>query len=509
MSLLSGLLLTGAFPLINLSLFSWFALVPMLFALRGLSVKDSFLIGLLTGFVHYLSLVYWLAYTMHAYGRLPMFLSIPVLLLLAFYLALYMGAFCASVAGLCLKPASCIFLIPVFWISFEYLRTFLFSGFPWELLGYSQHSNLTLIQVADLFGVYGLSFLIALSNAVIYLFLQFVFRLEYRNTPVSSRLAVGSILIFTLLFCCVWFYGKWRIQSFENLIPKSPSIKVSVIQGNIDQSVKWDPRFRKTTTDTYIDLSVKAGKEHPDLIVWPETSTPFYFLQEEGLTEKVLEAIHTTGTYFLVGSPAINFSGKDSGYHNRAYLIGPDKRLYGTYDKTHLVPFGEYVPLKKWFPFLEKVVQEAGNFIPGEKSIPIKWNQYRLGLQICFEAIFPDISRAMVQNNADLLVNITNDAWFGRTSAPYQHFSMAVFRAVENRRALVRSANTGISGFIDPMGRIIETTPLFKKTVLTTSIPIIQQKSFYTRFGDSMPAICLAVMILLFLGKFITRKRPG
>ncbi len=509
LSLLSGLLLTGAFPLINISLFAWFAMVPMLMALRGLSVKNSFLIGLLTGFVHYLSLLYWLAYTMHTYGRLPMLLSIPVLLLLAFYLALYIGAFCASVTGLCLKPASCYFLIPVFWVSFEYLRSVLFSGFPWELLGYSQHSNPTLIQVADLFGVYALSFLIALSNAVVFLFLLNVFRIKYRNRLVSTRLLAGSILFYSLLFCLVWFYGKGRIQSIDHLIATSPSMRVSVIQGNIDQSMKWDPRFRKTTTDQYIDLSFKAGRDRPDLIVWPETSTPFYFFQEENLTETVLEAIHKIDTTFLIGSPAVIFKGKFAGYNNRAYLIGPDKKLCGKYDKTHLVPFGEYVPLKKWFPFLGKMVQATGNFIPGNKIVPVKCNQHKLGLQICFEAIFSDISRVMVQNGADLLVNITNDAWFGRTSAPYQHFSMAVFRAIENRRSLVRSANTGISGFIDPVGRIIEATPLFEKAMRTRSIPIIPTKTVYTRYGDILPSISLVIMIFLFLQKFINRKKPG
>jgi len=435
-----------------------------------------------------------------------MFLSIPVLFLLAFYLALYIGAFCASVAVLTKKPASCFLLIPVLWVSFEYLRSFLFSGFPWELIGYSQYNNLILIQVADLFGVYSLSFLIAQSNAVIFLFVLYVSRLNYRNTPVSTRLLAGSILFFTLLFCLAWFYGKWRIDSIDTLISRSPSAKVSIIQGNIDQSIKWDPLFRKSTTSKYIDLSFKAVREHPDLIVWPETSTPFYFFQEEALTETVLDEIHKIGTYFLIGSPAIDFNENVLGFHNRAYLIGPDKRVYGKYDKTHLVPFGEYVPFKKYFPFFGKIVKAAGNFIPGTEVVPLKWNQHRLGLQICFEAIFPDIARSMVQNDADLLINITNDAWFGRTSAPYQHFSMAVFRAVENRRSLVRSANTGISGFIDPVGRIIQTTPLFEKAVLTRSIPILQQKSFFTRFGDSLATISLVLTLILLFRKYISRK---
>ncbi len=210
---------------------------------------------------------------------------------------------------------------------------------------------------------------------------------------------------------------------------------------------------------------------------------------------------------FLFGSPSFDRVNNRVEYYNSAYLISPKGDIYGRYDKAHLVPFGEYIPLKNWFPFLGKIVEHVGDFRPGKKGKTIEWGNHRIGLLICYEIIFPDLSRAMAKNQASLLINITNDAWYGRTSAPYQHFSMAVFRAVENRRALVRSANTGISGFIDPVGRVIDSTELFEDAVKTRTVPLIHETSFYTRFGDVFAMGCLAIIMLVILADFIRKKR--
>jgi apolipoprotein N-acyltransferase len=213
----------------------------------------------------------------------------------------------------------------------------------------------------------------------------------------------------------------------------------------------------------------------------------------------VQKGIQNAGTSFLIGSPSFIQSENGIKYYNSAYLINPDGKIQGKYDKVHLVPFGEYVPFKKWLPFLGKMVEEVGDFWPGEKGSTIKWGNYKLGVQICFEIIFPGLSRAVVNNNAALLVNLTNDAWYGNSCAPYQHFSMTVFRAIENRKALVRSANTGISGFIDPVGRIIAETALFSDAVLTRSVPIIFMTTFYTRFGDLFAIACLVSVLFIVL----------
>jgi apolipoprotein N-acyltransferase len=217
----------------------------------------------------------------------------------------------------------------------------------------------------------------------------------------------------------------------------------------------------------------------------------------------VFEGIHRTAVDYLIGSPSFVRKDEVVRLFNSAYLINPQTKTMGKYDKTHLVPYGEYVPFKKWLPFLGKIVDQVGDFKAGAIGNTLQWRDQQIGVQICYEIIFPAYSRAMVRNNASLLVNITNDAWFGKTSGPYQHFSMTVFRAVENRRSLARAANTGISGFIDPVGRILATTPLLEEAAVTRSIPLLMEKTVYTRTGDLFARVCMAVVLLVTLIELI------
>jgi apolipoprotein N-acyltransferase len=502
----SGVLLTLSFPNTGLSWLAWVALVPLLAALRNLSPKNGFYLGLCAGFAHYLTLVYWLAYTMSTYGHLPLYASVPIFLLLSAYLALYVAVFSMLLTRFYPRPLFLVFMIPSVWVSLEYIRSFLFTGFPWGLIGYTQFNVLHLIQISDIFGVYGVSFCIALSNGAIFLAYLNLSGKDWQKKEVKTGHAAGAVFTFALVLCFVWFYGQWRIQSIQKLISDSPSIKAAIVQGNIDQAKKWDPAFQRTSTEKYINLSLLAKKHKLDLVVWPETATPFYFLHNAQLSEMVIKGIHDTGTDFLIGSPSFNLGTSRVEYYNSAYLIGPEGNLYGRYDKAHLVPFGEYVPFKKWLPFLDKMVEGVGDFNPGKEGRTIKWGDYRLGVQICYEIIFPHLSRAMIKNHASLLVNITNDAWYGRSSAPKQHFSMTVFRAVENRRSIIRSANTGISGFIDPSGRVIAATPLFKDATITRSVPVIEETTLYSRFGDLFAMACLGITLVAVFSCFLIRK---
>ncbi|QTA89361.1 apolipoprotein N-acyltransferase [Desulfonema magnum] len=501
----SGLLLTGAFPKTGIAGFAWFAIVPLLLALKNVSLKDGFRLGFVTGLVHYLTLTYWLAYTMKTYGGLPLYVSVPVLFLFSAYLALYVAVFSTGIIRLFSKPVAGFTLIPVLWVSLEYVRSFLFSGFPWELMGYSQFNNLYLIQISDILGVYGVSFLIILSNSSIFLIFLCLTGKEWQGMTISKRVAAISAFTFVFVFSVVWSYGKYRVSSVDEMISDAPSARVTIVQGNIDQAKKWDPEFRMETIQKYIDLSFSARKDNPDLVVWPETATPFYFLYNVKLTEMVLKGMQKTGAGFLIGSPSFMHKNHTE-YYNSVYLINPDGTISGQYDKTHLVPFGEYVPLKKWLPFLGKIVEHVGDFTQGKEGNTIPFDNYSLGLQICYEIIFPNLSRMMAKNNAGLLINITNDAWYGNTSAPYQHFSMTIFRAVENKRSLIRSANTGISGFADPAGRVISTTPLFEDAVMTCSVPVLNQKTFYTCFGDLFAMICLVITLLVSVFQFPISK---
>lgn len=505
LAVFSGVLLTLSFPKTGFWWLAWFALVPLLLAVRHLSPKNSFFVGFLAGLAHYLTLVYWLAYTMSTYGHLPNYLCVLILLLLSVYLALYAGVFSMALVRLSPNPYLCLLIGPLLWVSLEYIRTHLITGFPWELVGYTQFSQLPVIQIADIFGVYGVSFVILFGNAAIFLAYLFVARCDWQGHSVNTRLAIGSVVTFALIFCAVWYYGKWRIQSIHNLVSRAPTARIAIVQGNIDQDKKWDPAFQTASTKKYINLSFLAKKNHPDLFVWPETATPFYFLNHLELSRIVQQGIHDIGSDFLFGSPSFRLQKNHIEYYNSAFLVGPEGEVYGKYDKAHLVPFGEYVPLKKWLPFVGKMVESVGDFQAGKKGQTIQWGKYRIGVLICYEIIFPDLSRLMTQNNAALLFNITNDAWYGESSAPYQHFSMAIFRAVENRRSLVRSANTGISGFVDPTGNVVASTPLFQDAVITREVPILDEITFYSRFGDVFAMMCLGITIIAAFYHFVRK----
>ncbi len=508
----SGLLLTGSFPKIGLDWLAWFALVPLLVALANLSARESFRIGFITGLIHYLTLLYWVVPVMRTYGYLPWYLSIAILFLFAAVLALFPAVFCMALATVARTPVRCLISVPLLWVALEYIRTFLFTGFPWALLGHALYLRHHLIQIADLFGVYGVSFLIALSNAAIFVAVTHARHKSWRNLPVSRPLLFSAVGIFAAAVLATWIYGAGRIRTVDDLMAAAPTARIAVIQGNIDQAIKWDPAHQSAAIKKHLRLSHTVKSENPDLIVWPESATPFYLFFDERPTEMVMAGIERNGIDFLVGSPSVARQNEKTIYFNSAYLISPKIKKVSKYNKTHLVPYGEYVPFERWLPFLGKLVAQVGDFRPGKPGKTLPWKKDALGIQICYEVIFPGLSRELVQNGATLLINITNDAWFGTTSGPYQHFSMTIFRAVENRRAFARAANTGISGFIDPAGRILTSTRLLEETALVRPLPLLRQITFYTRYGDLFALACLtgAVFgILLVLGKSAVKLKRG
>ncbi len=496
---LSGLLLTASFPVIGEGAVAWFALVPLLTALGNLSAFDGFRIGLLTGIVHYLTLLYWFVPFLNTYGPFPIVICIGILFLLASYLAIYVGLFSMIIAWTGMSISVLLITVPTLWVSFEFIRSHLFSGFPWELLGYTQYNALHIIQISDIVGVYGISFLILLVNGLLFLLFQHLTKQTWQGQKTGNKQVLACVLLVGVMMGAAWCYGAWRISTIEDRIPRVTQKRIAIVQGNIDQTKKWDPAFQISTIKKYLEMSKTASAHRPDLLVWPETAMPFYFLSHEPLTKMVIEGIQTGATDTLLGSPAYRREAEKVQYYNRAYLVHSDGIIADEYDKSHLVPFGEYVPLKRWLPFLGKMVEHVGDFSKGLAGDTLDWGEHRIGTLICYELIFPLLSRNAVQNGAELLINITNDAWYGRTSAPYQHFSMAVFRAVETRRALVRSANTGISGFIDPLGRVVSKTPLFKDAVLGEDVPLMRGQTAYVRFGDLFAISCIiTVLVILF-----------
>jgi apolipoprotein N-acyltransferase len=506
MALLTGILLTGAFPDTGAAPLAWAALLPLFAALQGQTARQGFRLGFVAGLAHHATLLYWVVYTMRIYGHLPLYLCLPVHLLLAAYLSLYTGLFGAAVIALCRKPVWMPLLVPALWVSLEYLRAVLLSGFPWEILGYAQYRYLPLIQIADITGVYGVSFWTVLANVALFQVYARITGRTWFGAAISRRQAAVAAVGFATVSATLLGYGAWRIAAVDRQAASHPPARVAVVQGNVDQAVKWAPQFQRSTVQKYVDLSREAAKSSPELVVWPETATPFYFDRNEGFSALIRRGIAQSGADFLIGSPSYTARGNRIAYYNSAYLIHGDGRIAGKYDKVHLVPFGEYVPFKRWMPFLGKMVEQVGDFTPGSQGRTLAWKERPLGLLICYEIIFPRLARSMVRNRAALLVNITNDAWFGRTAAPAQHFSMAVFRAVENHRSLVRAANTGISGFIDPAGRILGRTRLMASTAPVRNVPVLAMKSLYTQFGDLFAWLCLAVSAIAMAGLGFGRK---
>jgi apolipoprotein N-acyltransferase len=509
LALISGVLLFLAFPKFDQGWLAWVALVPLLLSLRQANPRNAFYLGMATGLVQFLGLIYWTAYTMRVYGHVPLIVAGSVLVLFAIILSLFTALFPPLVSLLCRRPWQLFVLAPGLWILLEWLRTWIFTGFPWTLLGYSQYDRLWVIQIADIFGVPGISALIVAFNAVLALALLNWAEASWQDHPVGRKTPVRAAAVMGVVLLATAAYASFRLQTVDSAAAKADPLKVAVVQGNIDQSVKWDAGFQVLTTAKYRKLSLKAAQEGAELIVWPETALPFYMFHDKLLTEMVLQGIQSTDADFIIGSPAVEF--KSNGrpdYFNRAYLISSDGSIAGQYDKVHLVPFGEYVP--SFLPFLGKMVAHVGDFKAGQPGQTLIWNGKPLGMLICYEAIFPRLSRAMVNNGAQLIVNITNDAWFGRTSAAYQHFAMSALRSVETRRFQMRAANTGISGFIDPAGRILAASDLYVDATLTADVRLMDIPTLYSRWGD-WPLVSASLLLAAasLLRRRLEERAPG
>jgi apolipoprotein N-acyltransferase len=503
----SGLLLALSFPKTGWSLCAWVAWVPLLLACGHKSPAKAWRLGLCAGLVGYGGILYWINIVVTTYGKLPLPVSIAVYLTLTAYMALYVGLLCYLVRRVAEQGIPLVLSFPVFWVGLEYLRSFLLTGFPWASLGYSQYRQLQLIQAADLVGVYGISFLIVFANVVLYLVLRgFARRAAGAGYPLRS-----GLVLLLLLLCCLG-YGTFRLGQ---VTPGRP-LQVALIQGNIDQGIKWDPAFMEATLSIYERLSRQAAAG-ADLVVWPESAAPFFF-QEDGPPSARIRALARELQVPLVfGSPAFADDNSGRRYYNSAFLVAPTGEVIGRSDKVHLVPFGEYVPLARFLPFVNKLVEGVGDFSPGDAITALDAGKGRLGILVCFEGIFPELARRHVRSGAELLVNITNDGWYGRSSAPYQHLSMAVFRAVENHIPLVRAANTGITAIIDAHGRILQPSALFEEAAVTGQVRLGGAGTLYTRWGDLFAQACLLAVAAaaLFccrslsagLRRIITRKR--
>lgn len=485
------MLLTLGFPKFGWYFFSWVALLPLFVALQGKSSRQAMGLGFVCGLVHYATTLYWIRYVVYYYGGVPWPLAILVLLLLCCYLAVYPAAFALTAHALENRPWLWVLGLPTVWTALEWARAHLLTGFPWAELGYTQTPFIQLVQLADITGVYGVSWLLVLVNASI---MACFGRFRLRAALPAALACVAAVTI----------YGSWRLGMVENLQNQAAAWPVAVVQGNIDQAHKWDPLYQQQTLDRYRNLSIEAVHHTPSprLIVWPETAAPFFYGIEQALTDQLNGLIGEIGVPVLFGSPAVKIIDGEPRLLNSAYLVDPAGKVEGHYAKRHLVPFGEYVPYQKILFFVHKLVEAAGNFVAGSHSSPMKVDGQNVGVLICYEAIFPELARLAVEQGADCLVNITNDAWFGTSSAPYQHKEMAGWRAIEFRVPLIRSANTGISTFFDATGRSHGTIPLNESGYLEAELHPVRMKTFYAEWGDLFAWLCsfLTLALIVYCG---------
>ena len=488
----SGGLLACSFPQYGHPAVAWVALVPLLIAVARVSRPRALVLGAVTGAVYFAGTIYWIPAVMVDYGGLPRPAAWLVHVLFVAYLAIFPALFAVAMADLRARVGTVgLLYAPAVWVTTELGRLYLFTGFPWALLGYSQVPFLPVAQIASLVGVLGVSALVALVNGSV----------AYAVVAGSAR-RLAPIGTAALLMVASVGFGFWRLSDGALLSAGTP-MRVAALQGNVVQDDKWNPLRSDAILANYLDQTRRAAANGAALIVWPEAATPFAF-ERDPRGEAVRRVARDTAAHLLVGTTEVT-SGTDVRYYNAAYMVDPTGSTTGVYRKQHLVPFGEYVPLRRALFFVSPLVETVADFSAGTEASTLPLGGQVVSTAICYEIIYPGLVRELVVAGSQLLTTVTNDAWYGRSSAPHQHFQQATMRAIEHGRFLVRAANTGVSGVVDPYGRALSRTALFEPAVVVEDVRLLDGLTLYGRIGDT-PAYAGAVVTLLALG--IGRRRP-
>jgi apolipoprotein N-acyltransferase len=441
---------------------------------------------------------------MSTFGGLPTAGAVFAAGVLVAYLSLFPGAFALVLHRLHQRAGHrALMLAPFVWVTTELGRQYVWDGFPWALLGYSQVTTLPIAQLASVVGVYGLSALLVLvSTAAAYVLID--------GTQMGWRVAVLTVAVVAV----IGMWGELRIRS-SSLLSRGTPVRVAVLQGNIEQDEKWNPANREAITRRYLSMTREALAQGATFIMWPESATPLPFEQDILGGSAIRRLAVESRATFLIGSDQVEpikaaAPGEKAAarYYNAAFLVKPDGTVGAVYRKMHLVPFGEYVPLQSVLYFVGPIigaVAEFSSFTPGEAPVLLPVGDHIASTAICYEVIYPDLIRGFVHDGSELLTTITNDAWYGRSSAAYQHWDQASMRAIEEGRYLARSANTGISGFVDPYGRVISKTQLFEQATVVRDIRFITDRTIYSRIGDLVAWLSLVLTIVALLSAWRVR----
>ena len=490
----------------------WLSPALLLLGTSGLEPRQAAKRAFVAGWLAHSAVLHWIWVVTVVYGEVNPVLGVLGPLGVGAWPGLFAGGF-AALAALLARAASAggraawlasPFVVAALWTSLDHLRSFLLGGFPWATLGYTQHGNAPLLAWAPITGVYGLSFVTALGGAAL------------ARAIVVRR--VDALAGWGLVVVLAAHVGGLGLRALE---PPEPgdTVRVAVLQGNIEQGVKWTRDWYERTLAIYAELTREASARGAEVIVWPETAVPGW-LGTDGANGAPLETLaRETGAWLVVGAVGLEHGGSSgrTHYFDSAFLIDPEGHFTDRYDKAHLVPFGEYLPLQdllgRFFQAVARGLASA-SVTPGAgpRAVEVRAGEVRLpvGVPICYELLFPDLVRGFVEDGAEMLFAITNDAWYGRTGAPFQFLAITAMRSAENRVWTARAANTGVSAIIDARGRVRERTAIFERGLLVADLPRRPAPvggSFYARHGDVFAGVCWAVT-LASIG-WVRKRRNG
>jgi apolipoprotein N-acyltransferase len=519
------------FPLPGLYWLSWIAVAPLLVAILRARRSETlqlevegqarllpatplqgFLLGYLCGIFWFAGTCYWIFDTMHRYGGLPVPVAALALLLFCLYVGLYHGLFgmllalVAGAGGSGLKAAEsgaairrALAAAPFLWVAVELARTRI-TAFPWELMGYSQTGNFGLTRIASLAGVYGLSFEIVLVNSV--------FAAAFLGPQARRKLLLVAACGAAVILQAGQLLTPPPVPADRDALLVQPN--VPILEGAVWTREYFEDTLRDLTALSLHPLGETKDSRRPDLIVWPESPSPFY--TNDPLFRGAVSALaKQSGSWVVAGSigikPAMHSGGEASQIFNSAAMVNPEGEWVGRYDKVHLVPFGEYLPFPQLFAFAGGLTKEVGEFQRGASHAPLDAGNERVGIFICYESIFPDEVRQGPLQGAQVLLNISNDGWYGDSGAWAQHLQQTEMRAIENDRWLLAGTNTGMTASIDPYGRIVAATPRKVRTALAAPYALREGTTFYTRHGDWFAYLCAIISVGALLMRFVIREK--
>lgn len=501
LAVLAGALLILPFRLEAFYPVAWFALVPLLIAIRGQTLINASGLGWLAGTTAHLIGVYWLVGTMVRFGGINPGISLVLFLFIAAALGTIYIPFvlaCRLLPAVLLDGSlrGALFIAAAFTAA-EYIFP---SVFPWRI-GYSQIRIPDLVQIADITGVYGVTFIAALSSAVLY---QLIIAVRMK----TNRYPWPAAVVLLILLAGSLGYGGVRLETVRKTVAGAKKIRVALLQPNVPFDEKFDPELANQHNRELFQMSVQAAARHADLVIWPETGYRSPILG--GSKRLDIPVSIPAGTYLYIGANVYDKVAGGYNAHNSVLAVAADGSIVGRYDKHHLFPFGEYLPLSDVFPILKKYSGPISNFTAGTGPPVQKFpNGIIVGPLICYEDIFPGLSRRAVNDGARLLVNQTNDAWFGHTAAPYQHLQLARFRTIENRLSMIRATNSGVTAVVSPTGKLTRQLPTFRRGMIVTDIALPEIKTFYTAYGDVFAVLCLVSVVISLGWREIKRRRAG